>query len=98
MLPEGLKKPPFFLLLDENRMLLSGITCQDFSASRRDEVKVWHKIPQKDSSPDVQCPIAETKIITVLMTHFFFCAKSNEKKKRRNGDVTPIFAVSLEIE
>jgi hypothetical protein len=44
-----------------------------FSAPRSGDVKVWYKIPQKDYWPNVQCPIAEIRIIPVLMTHGFLC-------------------------
>jgi hypothetical protein len=38
MLPDGLKKSSFFLLLDENRMLLSGLRAKPSEPQRRGSV------------------------------------------------------------
>jgi hypothetical protein len=56
MLPEGPKKSSFFLLLNEYKVLPSGIRAKTSEPPRVGDVKVWHKILKGALSLEVHFP------------------------------------------
>jgi hypothetical protein len=48
MLPDGLKKTPIFLLLDEYKVLPSGTRAKTSMLPREGDVKDWQKIPYEE--------------------------------------------------
>jgi len=67
-------------------MLPSGLRAKTSEPPRTSVVNIWQKIFLGDCLLEVQCPIAETRVITVLITHVF-CANQMIKKNKKRGGV-----------